>query len=183
MTDAILVIGLVILFGYQLSINDRYRTIERRLNHLKSIISKSDAEKEKLQEKSNRVEIKMHEAIKKAIPKPSFTAHDFDQLAFDAIFEDYCMTTKEDWMQTLVLRFANETTSIFGQDLQDILNGLSFHWENYYQEPLTGLEFTYEEWADIFNHKHSAKLFLRLLPDGNAHTPNREKFLDRYLAL
>lgn len=95
----------------------------------------------------------------------------FEDVAFDALFETYSWTTKDEWIYTLITQYPNYVVKEYGRRLQEVRNELSWLWTSYYKDEI-GFEYKFCEWAKMFNNKPAIQVYLQMLYDKNITNEN-----------
>lgn len=95
----------------------------------------------------------------------------FEDIAFDALFETYSWTTKDDWIYTLITQYPSYVVKEYGRELQEVRCELSLLWTSFYKDEI-GLEYKFCEWAKMFNSKPAMQIYLQMLYDKNITNEN-----------
>lgn len=64
-----------------------------------------------------------------------------------------------DWQQTLIYEYPAEVADAYGCDPDDAVSSLSDLWETPYEDTASGLEYTFETWAQCFCNEAAVQMY------------------------
>lgn len=68
-----------------------------------------------------------------------------------------------DWQQILIEDYPSEVVDAYGCDPDDAVSSLSDLWETPYNDTASGLEYTFETWAQCFYTEASVQMYYDLI--------------------
>lgn len=68
-----------------------------------------------------------------------------------------------DWQQTLICEYPSEVVGDFGSDPEDAEASLSDLWDTPYKDTNSGLEYTFETWAQCFCNEAAVQMYYDLI--------------------
>ena len=64
-----------------------------------------------------------------------------------------------DWQQTLIEEYATEVVDVYGCNPENAEASLADLWETPYEDPASGLEYTFSAWAEAFCNEASVQMY------------------------
>lgn len=66
---------------------------------------------------------------------------------------------QSDWTQILVDQYGSEVVDTFGDNPEDAYASLEDLWDSPYRDPNSGLEYTFNTWAECFCNESSVQMY------------------------
>lgn len=79
-------------------------------------------------------------------------------VAFEALLL-YPGIEKGDWVQSIVAQHPDKVIDAFGDNPEDAYASLENLWDSPYRDPNSGLEYTFNTWAECFCNESSIQLY------------------------
>lgn len=70
---------------------------------------------------------------------------------------------QSDWTKILVEQYGTEVVDAYGKDPAEAYASLEALWENPYLDEVSGLEYTFSQWADAFATDASVQMYYDLI--------------------
>lgn len=86
------------------------------------------------------------------------TLEELKAAAFEALLQ-YPGSGESDWAQTLVEEYGTEVVDAFGDNPEDAYTSLEDLWDSPYRDPNSGLEYTFNTWAECFCNESSVQMY------------------------
>lgn len=90
------------------------------------------------------------------------TDDSIEALAFEAIYhgcDDVSM-----WIQIMIECYPEEVVATFGNNPFEVYHELTDWWDyKEYEDPRTGINLRYKEWADFFTNEHAHYIYRELI--------------------
>ncbi len=90
------------------------------------------------------------------------TLDELKHVAFEAILLNPG-SEFDDWQQTLIYEYPSEVVDAYGYDPEDVEASLSDLWETPYEDTASGLEYTFETWAQCFCNEAAVQLYYDMI--------------------
>lgn len=80
-----------------------------------------------------------------------------------SVLHDHEGCDRQDWIEWIIADHSEELTDAIGNDPYDVYPQLEDYWDSMdYEDPVTGLSFTYRDWAEYFANWEHRKVYDRL---------------------
>lgn len=161
-----------LLFVMIICILDMFSKVKETRRYIKDIVHEKNNKENALhceEERKENIDKRLQEVLSHT--NVVEVNRKFEDVAFDALFETYSWTTKDEWIYTLITQYPNYVVKEYGRGLQEVRNELSWLWTSYYKDEM-GFEYKFCEWAKMFNNKPAIQVYLQMLHDKNATNEN-----------
>ncbi len=86
------------------------------------------------------------------------TLDELKHVAFEALLQNPG-SEFGDWQQTLIYEYPSNVVNAYGCDPKDVEASLSDLWETPYKDTASGLEYTFETWAQCFCNEAAVQMY------------------------